>query len=104
MIIPRGGGRSATPQLVAVTGGQRFSLAADRIFVGRDPDSHIHLDSSEISNQHAVILRRGDELLLQDTGSTNGTFLNGERVKGRQPLKDGDIVRFGTIELVFHAQ
>jgi pSer/pThr/pTyr-binding forkhead associated (FHA) protein len=103
MIIPRGAAKAATPHFIKSGNGQRFALSADRIFVGRDPGSHIRLESADISNQHAVILRRGDEFLLQDTGSTNGTFINGERIKGRQPLKDGDVVRFGNAELTFHA-
>ena len=72
-----------------------------RIFVGRNPDNEIHLEDRTISGIHAVILRKEKRFLLQDAGSRNGTFLNGQAVQGRVPIREGDTIRFGRVEVTF---
>lgn len=69
--------------------------------IGRDPECQLSLASKDISRQHAVLEKRGEFLWLKDLNSTNGTFLNRRRlnvVAAEAPLKEGDIIHFGTLE------
>jgi hypothetical protein len=65
-----------------------------RIALGRHNSNDITLASRKVSNYHAEILNEGDGWLLRDLGSTNGTYVNDEKVH-RQRLSDGDLVRIG---------
>jgi len=68
--------------------------------VGRDAGSGIHLDGDEFaSGRHARIDPRPDATWIEDLGSTNGTFVNGQRLDGKQALAPGDVVRIGETEL-----
>lgn len=68
--------------------------------IGRNPSVDLQIDSSRVSREHAVIRRQGDRYLVEDLGSTNGTFLNGHRVE-KAPLQDGDILLVADTELSF---
>lgn len=72
--------------------------------VGRRGDNDIALSwDQEVSREHAQ-LRRGEEgWTLVDDDSRNGSYLNGQRVSGRHPLRDGDVLRFGDTVLLFRA-
>ena len=68
--------------------------------LGRDADSGIRLGRDEFASaQHARIEPRADGIWIDDLGSTNGTFVNGTRVKSAQALQPGDVVRIGETEL-----
>jgi hypothetical protein len=68
--------------------------------VGRDAGSGIRLDRDEfVSARHARIEPRADGIWINDLGSTNGTFVNGSRVKGERALRAGDVLRIGETEL-----
>jgi putative nucleotidyltransferase with HDIG domain len=72
--------------------------------VGRHESSEVHLDDSSVSRQHAEIVPADRGWRLRDLGSTNGTFLNGNRVgKVDRPLKDRDMLDFGEFTLVVDA-
>jgi len=77
-------------------------LAEDIVTVGRLADNTIHIEDASVSSHHAEIVFEGGEYHLNDKGSTNGTFVNGGQV-ANAVLKDGDQVRFGSIETVFAA-
>jgi pSer/pThr/pTyr-binding forkhead associated (FHA) protein len=67
--------------------------------LGRDRRSGIRLDDDEFASaRHARIERRSDGTWVEDLGSTNGTFVNGERITAER-LKPGDVVRVGQTEL-----
>jgi len=69
--------------------------------VGRDADSGIRLDGDDFaSSRHASIEPRADGVWVEDLGSTNGTFVNGERITARTLVRAGDAVRIGQTELV----
>ena len=72
------------------------------ITVGRRADNDVALSwDNEVSRRHAQLLRAAEGWVLVDDGSRNGSYLNGERVTGAQPLRDGDVLRFGdTVVLV----
>lgn len=69
--------------------------------LGRAQDADIRLEDEFSSSRHARLVPHGDVLVLEDLGSTNGTYLNGEAVSGPQPLHDGDRIRIGDSEFTF---
>lgn len=70
--------------------------------IGSRPDSDLHLEDPTVSRKHAEISRTAEGFLLQDLGSTNGTFLNGVRVD-RAYLRGGAVVTVGETSMVFSA-
>lgn len=93
-----------TPVLVVRRGpkaGSRFALDRDVITAGRHPDSDIFLDDITVSRRHAELRRVADGTWLAcDTGSLNGTYLNGRRVD-TAILANGDELQVGKFKLVF---
>jgi len=87
--------------LVMVAGGvQEFHLppSGTPFDVGRSASSHIHIDAASVSRNHARIIPDGDAIYIQDLGSTNGTWLNGERLEMEPvPVNVGDAIRFGDV-------
>lgn len=82
--------------------GKRIDLSAATV-IGREDGVGIRLDADEFaSGQHARIDSRADGIWIEDLGSTNGTFVNGERVTA-QRLQSGDVVRVGQTELELEA-
>ena len=83
--------------------GGEFPLRMDReIIVGRSSELDMVLVEDMVSRKHAKITAAGDQIVIQDLGSTNGTFVNGEKIK-KARLKEGDRILIGTsiIKLVF---
>ena len=68
---------------------------------GRDFSHPIARSSNFASTNHARLLPQGDVVVLEDLGSTNGTYLNGEPLRGPQPLHAGDRIRIGDSEFTF---
>lgn len=66
--------------------------------LGRSRDSDIFIVDPSVSRHHALLEVRGGELVVRDSGSTNGTFVNGERVQLRT-LHPGDVVAFGKTQM-----
>ena len=79
-----------------------FLLEAPRFTIGRGSENSLCLPDQSISRYHAEVIRLGSDFLLRDLGSTNGSFVNGDRVT-EQLLNDGDTIRFGNagIKLLF---
>jgi len=82
--------------------GTRSVLGDTAVEIGRSPACHLVLDADSVSRRHARIEWKDGAHQLLDLGSTNGTFLNGDRVKGGQ-LKDGDRVGIGKLQLKYVA-
>lgn len=66
-------------------------LLSDVTTIGRNSDSDIRIDNAGVSAHHAKIIKEGDDFLIEDSGSRNGTFVNGKRVS-RHMLTEGDEV------------
>jgi|SRR5215471_11825512 len=75
--------------------GRRVAMTGPRIVIGRGRESDVFLPDYRLSRRHAEIEQRGDAYFLIDLGSTNGTFLNGQRVVGERRLRDGDLIALG---------
>jgi pSer/pThr/pTyr-binding forkhead associated (FHA) protein len=63
--------------------------------IGRDPSAAVIIDSTEVSRQHARIIVRPNEVLLEDLGSKNGTFVDGERISRPTPIAEDATIRLG---------
>lgn len=88
--------------LSGATEGREFELTAERINIGRADDNVVRLDDTNVSQHHALLVRIGTDYKLRDLISTNGSFVNDERVSGAV-LHNGDRIRFGPIEMRFVA-
>jgi pSer/pThr/pTyr-binding forkhead associated (FHA) protein len=78
-------------------------IAGDRFTIGRDASCDLAIADMSVSRQHAQLERTPDGWLLSDLESTNGTRVNGWRVRGQVPVKVGDLVSFGNLEVIFTA-
>lgn len=78
-------------------------LSAPRVVVGRARQSDLLIAESYVSGTHAVLRLGPDMTVVEDSGSTNGVFVNGRRVQ-REVLHDGDIVAFGRARFRFHTR
>ncbi|HYE33488.1 MAG TPA: FHA domain-containing protein [Methylomirabilota bacterium] len=80
-------------------GGRTQEIVADKpTTVGRLEDNTFHLAEGSISSHHAEIFLRGSDVVVKDLNSTNGTYINGEKIT-EGVLKPGQILRLGSIEL-----
>jgi pSer/pThr/pTyr-binding forkhead associated (FHA) protein len=78
--------------------GKPIPINFTQFLIGRDFRCHLRPANPVISNRHCAILIRGTDVFVHDFESTNGTFVNGEQVKGEKPLKDKDRLRIGPLE------
>jgi pSer/pThr/pTyr-binding forkhead associated (FHA) protein len=92
-------------KLVLVSAGQT-GLPVGKVFplnpitiIGRSLESDVLLNDTFLSQKHARLEMRGDEWILEDLKSTNGTFVNGFEVRDPTSVNDGDVIRIGHIEL-----
>jgi adenylate cyclase len=81
--------------------GQRLSVKTPVVNIGRADYNDLVVPDPSVSTSHAKLQRREGVWVLVDLDSTNGTFVDGERVKGEAPLAPGTTVRFGDVQLVF---
>jgi len=81
--------------------GQRLVVKTPVANIGRADYNDLMIPDESVSTSHAKLQRREGVWVLVDLDSTNGTFVDGERVKGETPLSPGVTVRFGDISLVF---
>lgn len=94
----RGGRRRRAPVLVARAPGallgQAWELSGE-LTIGRAPGCHVRIDDSFASNLHARVRVEGNQVMVDDLGSTNGTFVNEQKVAGPVALRRGDRIRTG---------
>lgn len=75
--------------------GKVYPLDVQEVSIGRDASNTVAINDAEISRKHAKMELRSSAYVIQDLGSTNGTFVNGQRISGAQVLNPGDSVGFG---------
>lgn len=74
---------------------QQYVFESDRISIGRDPANDLVLRESNVSKEHALIVVRQEQLILQDLNSTNGTWINNQRIRASQLVTDRDRILIG---------
>jgi predicted component of type VI protein secretion system len=79
--------------------GKAHELTVDKTTIGRVDDNTFPIPEASVSSHHCEILLRGGDVVVRDLNSTNGTFINGNQVSGEAPLKSGQILRLGQIEM-----
>jgi hypothetical protein len=90
LVIRSGGGRS----------GESFTIAGERMTIGRSPEAEVFLDDVTVSRNHALLVRRRDGLYIDDLGSLNGTYVNRRRIESHK-LLDGDELQIGKYKLTY---
>ena len=82
--------------------GSSFDIGSTPVTIGREASCDFQVQGTWVSRKHARIAWSGTEYLIDDLGSTNGTFVNGERISGSRALRSGDRLQLGTrVELGF---
>ena len=84
--------------------GRRFLLDDGSSIIGRQPEVPVCLESLAVSRNHARIVREQGSFYVEDSGSSNGTFVNGHRIAGRVPFAEGDTLQIGPYELELHVE
>ncbi|MDL5053674.1 FHA domain-containing protein [Oscillatoria laete-virens NRMC-F 0139] len=84
---------------------KEYDLKDESVSIGRMEDNQIELSEASLSSHHALLNRHeSGNYLLKDNGSTNGTYLNGEKLTGEKLLKNGDKIRFGQLMCDYHSE
>jgi DNA-binding NtrC family response regulator len=83
--------------------GSSYPLTQPDVTVGKAPDNDLVIDHPTVSRNHLLIRRQGDRFLLQDLGSTNGTFIDGAQVR-EVYLRPGALLEVGDVQLRFQPQ
>lgn len=96
-----GGDHDRPPAVLTLPSGQRIEIHEGRYVLGRQLQSDIVLNDSNVSRRHAEFECSGGEVVVRDLGSTNGTKVNGVAVHGDQLLQHGDVIGLGSIEVRF---
>ena len=98
---------SPTFQLVMRTGpnpGEVIPLTKNEIYIGRDVNNDVVVNDQEVSRKHARLVMQAGGYVLEDLGSTNGTYVNGQRLMGPHVLRTGETVMLGeNVSLVLEA-
>jgi hypothetical protein len=106
---PTGGvglaGAQQEPRLTVVSDGPlrgaRYTLRPGNQLIGRSDEADVVVTSPDLSRRHAYVSWDGHSATIVDAGSTNGTVVNNQPVAGARPLRPGDVVRLGSLELRF---
>ena len=92
---------SAYLDIVGINGERNgVELNRSQVYIGRDPECEVHIPTTTISRQHVRIFCRGEEYHVEDLDSTNGTYINGVKVK-RCVLRNNDQITVGDITITF---
>lgn len=86
------------------TPGKTFPMEGDVLTIGRDAGNQIVINDGEVSRKHTQFVSQGGKYVVSDLGSTNGTFVNGQRITGQHVLQPGEVISLGEqISLLFEA-
>jgi pSer/pThr/pTyr-binding forkhead associated (FHA) protein len=99
---------STLVQLIDDVVANKFDLNGEQLTIGRHGDNNIQIDDISVSGHHAVIRQQKSdyldgvvEVFVEDLGSTNGTFLNGNKVEGPTRLSNNDVLRLAWNDFKF---
>lgn len=79
----------------------QYRLTEGSNILGRDPEADVWVNLPGVSRRHARIVITRNDVVIEDLGSTNGTWVRGERVATRAPLRDGDEIKLGPVTVTF---
>jgi hypothetical protein len=91
---------TASKGIITTPDGRRSTVEDREVVIGRIPACDLVVNDTNVSRRHASIQRSGQQFVLTDLGSTNGTLLNGKKVS-QSILQAGDVVTVGTTKLTF---
>jgi pSer/pThr/pTyr-binding forkhead associated (FHA) protein len=89
------------PKLVVLSEGfkgRSYDLKVDKTTIGRVDDNSFQLEEPSVSSHHCEVFLRGNDVVVKDLNSTNGTYINGEKVS-EGVLKPGQVLRLGQIDM-----
>jgi two-component system, cell cycle response regulator len=95
--------RRIHPYLLVLAGGnvgEMYRIDEGETFVGRSGNVTIRIDDDGVSRRHARLFHAGEEMLIEDLGSSNGTNVNGTRVEHQAQLRDGDKIQLGSTTIL----
>jgi hypothetical protein len=101
--VPRHRGSIGRAFLVVVEGAGKHLRVGDRITIegaatiGRDSDNQMMVDDTTVSGRHAAVFYRDGRWWLEDLGSTNGTWVNGQPIQSTEPVSSGDLIQIGRV-------
>ncbi len=78
--------------------GKTYELKVEKTTIGRVEDNSFSIAEPSVSSHHCEVLLRGNDVVVKDLNSTNGTYINGEKIS-EAPLKHGQILRLGQMEM-----
>ena len=88
------------PKLVVLSEGltgRSYELKVEKTTIGRLDDNSFALPEQSVSSHHCELLLKGDDVLVKDLNSTNGTFIDNKRIEGSQILPVGSMLRVGNV-------
>ncbi len=97
-MVARAGSPDPERCLVQLNGprlGRRVVLGAEPLRIGRDEDNELAVDLDTVSRHHARVYLEAERVLVEDLGSTNGTWVNDRELEGPTPLRSGDRLKVG---------
>jgi two-component system cell cycle response regulator len=89
---------SPNAALVVIYGldlGRKYDLASETTILGRSSKADIQVDQESVSRNHAKLIAQDKKVMIQDMGSTNGTYVNDEQIQGELQLRNGDLIKIG---------
>lgn len=81
---------------------REYQLNKPEITVGRIEGNDIQIEHGSVSGRHAILIKQGEDYLVRDNNSTNGTTVNGSKIT-EHLLKSGDVIFFGYIQAVYQS-
>src|SRR5690349_10840823 len=99
---PDAASSQAARLVVQTAEGERTFYLRPMNSLGRHPNNSIQILDKIVSKEHCRIEREDERFILRDLGSLNGTFVNGERVRGTAPLGHGDMITLGATRAFFY--
>src|SRR5687768_11789120 len=104
LVVTQAGPRKGRAFLMVSTGaaaGTVFPVTEASVLIGRSLDAQVSINEQAISNEHARLEQEGAKFTLRDLGSTNGTYVNGQRLVDAVVLAGGDSIRMGSTTFTF---
>ena len=83
---------------ILIESGQEFTFNQPEFFIGRDPQANLHLPDDTLSAIHTRVYYKSSHWMIEDIQSTNGTFINGERLSTPSVLINGDEITCGQVK------